>query len=192
MKIKITASLIGLTLLLTSCSAQQVIDVPQNVRESARIRVLTFPNNDFYLFPAQACYTLPVEKNGISAHTGGKGYGVLNPLSVLGGNKKIGMPETDDMTWIHHEFRVPANKPLTLLTWYRSIGEVNHQFHYSNCGSIAGSFIPQAGEDYDAGLIFEDGRCYLRARQISKDLGIGKITTSEIALTPANSCSANK
>lgn len=182
--LKMTAVLIGMALLSAACSTHQgKLDSPESAGPTARIRVFSLPN-DFYLFPAQSCYTAPVDKAGIIAHTGGKSYSVLNPLSVIGSNKKIGIPETDDMTWVHHEFRVPADKPLTLVTWYRRSGEVNNQFHYSNCGPITGKFTPQEGNDYDAGLIFEGGRCYLRVRNLGKD----KLSSVEIALEKASAC----
>lgn len=174
--------------LLTSCAAPKALDVSPASGLTARIRALPMMDKAYiYLYPGKTCYT-PKEKPEIIAHTGGKDYSVINPLFFFGANKKVGMPPTDDMPWRYHEFIVSADQPLTIMAYYRRQGEINGQFRSSNCGPIVGRYIPNSGKDYDAALVFERGRCYLRVRELIPDTLTGKVKPTEIPLTPASQC----
>lgn len=186
-------SFLGLTLEITvilwlsGCATNQVLDSHPEKGPTAQLRVFSLPNNTF-LYPGKSCYQ-PSSTEEILAHSGGKSYGALNALAVLGGNKKIGMPETDDMTWSHHEFHVPADYPLTIMVSLEYGGQMsNGRFYHSGCGPIAGYFSPQPNRNYDAALIIERERCYLRVRELGTNSLTKKIQPKEMVINPAPRC----
>ncbi|MFL9608663.1 hypothetical protein ACKF11_01125 [Methylobacillus sp. Pita2] len=176
-------------LFLSACTTNQVIDSSPDREPTAQLRVFSLPNNT-YLYPGKSCFQ-PGSSEEILAHSGGKNYGALNALSVLGGNKKIGMPETEDMTWSHHEFHVAAGKPLTIVISLERDGQLsNGRFYHSGCGPIAGYFYPQPNRNYDAAMIIERAQCYLRVRELVADSSKTKFQPKEITINPAPSCNS--
>lgn len=175
--------------MLTSCATKLAVDVSPDQGPVARLRVMPMVDNTyFYLYPNQGCYT-PKSKSAIPAHTGGHDYSVLNPLFFLGENKKIGMPPTSDMSWKYHEFMVAAHKPLIVMTYFLRQGEVNNQYHKTSCGPILAKLNLESNKDYDAALIIEPGRCYLRVRELVADTSNKtKVSATEIPAEPASKC----
>lgn len=174
-------------LFLSACTTHQVIDSSPDRGPTAQLRVLSLPNNS-YLYPGKSCFQ-PGSNEEILAHSGGKTYGALNALSVLGGNKKIGMPKTGDMTWSHHEFHVAAEQPLTIVVSMERDGQLsNGRFYHSGCGPIAGYFYPQPNRNYDAALIIERERCYLRVRELITNSLTNNTQPKEMVINPAPRC----
>ncbi|MCB5183818.1 hypothetical protein LG201_01210 [Methylobacillus gramineus] len=180
--------IMGVTVIVVSgCSTNQVLDSSPDTGPTAQLRVFSLPNNT-YLYPGKSCYKLGSAEE-ILAHSGGKSFGALNALAILGGNKKIGMPETGDMTWSHHEFYVAANQPLTVVVSLDQGGQRSDgRFYHSGCGPIAGYFSPQANHHYDAALIVKHERCYLRMRELVMDEATKKVKPTEITIKPAPQC----
>lgn len=169
---------------LAACVGPKVLDASSDSGPTSRIRVLVTGAN-VYLHPNKPCYTL-YAKSTIAAHSGGRNYGLFDSATILASNKKVGMPLTEDISWSYHEFIVQANQPLTIFSNYVSTGEVGGQWRSSSCGPIAGKFNPVPGKDYDAALIFERGRCYLRVRELVSDQG--KVNPVELAIEPTFEC----
>ncbi|NOT16345.1 MAG: hypothetical protein HOP21_12415 [Methylotenera sp.] len=185
MHIRVTHFFLVLSIsVLTACAGPKVLDVSSAEGPTARLRVLTTGSN-VYLHPNKSCYTL-YSKSAITGHTGGRNYGLFDSATILASNKKVGMPLTEDITWAFHEFNVRANQPMTIFTSYVSVGEVAGQWRSSSCGPIAGILNPEPDKDYDAALIFEEGRCYLRVRELVSEHG--KVNPVELNIQPTSEC----
>lgn len=172
--------------MLTGCAGPKILDASPENGPVARMRVLV-TGASVYLHPNKSCYTL-YDKTAIPAHSGGKDYGLFDGLAQLSKNRKVGMPVTDDITWAYNEFIVRANQPITIFSSYVSTGEVGGQWRYSSCGPFTGSFSPEPGKDYDAGLMLEGGRCYLRVRELVTDNLTGKVKPIGMTIGPASQC----
>ncbi len=172
--------------MLTGCAGPKVLDASPEHGPVARMRVLT-TGAFVYLHPNTSCYTL-YDKAAIPAYSGGKDYGLFDGLAQLSENRKVGMPVTDDITWAYNEFIVQANQPMTIYATYVASGEVGGQWRYSSCGPFTGSFSPEPGKDYDAGLMLEGGRCYLRVRELVTDDLTGKVKPIEMTIGSASQC----
>ncbi len=172
--------------MLTACAGPKVLDASPEHGPIARMRVLT-TGASVYLHPNKSCYTL-YDKAAIPAHSGGREYGLFDDLAQLGSNRKVGIPLTDDITWAYNEFIVQANQPMTIYAAYVSSGEVGGQWRYTSCGPFTGSFSPKPGKDYDAGLILEKGRCYLRIRELVSDNLTSTVKPTKMAIEPASQC----
>ena len=172
--------------MLAGCAGPKVLDASPEHGPVARMRVLT-TGAFVYLHPNTSCYTL-YDKAAIPAYSGGKDYGLFDGLAQLSENRKVGMPVTDDITWAYNEFIVQANQPMTIYSTYVANGEVGGQWRHTSCGPITGSFSPEPGKDYDAGLILEEGRCYLRVRELVSDDLTSTVKPTEMAIEPASQC----
>lgn len=172
--------------MLTACAGPKVLDASPEQGPIARMRVLT-TGAFVYLHPNKSCYTL-YDKAAIPAYSGGKEYGLLYGLAQLSENRKVGIPETDDITWAYNEFIVQANQPMTIYATYAANGEVGGQWKHTSCGPFTGSFSPEPDKDYDAVLMIEEGRCYLRVRELVSDDFTSKVKPTEIKIEPASQC----
>jgi hypothetical protein len=97
-------------------------------------------------------------------------------FSYLVPNKRIGMPQTDDMpTFSYHEYAIPAEQPVTVrMYWQAQVNGV-----WESCGPIYKIFWPEINQDYDVSIKFgRSGMCEgieIRKFTVATD---GKISTN--------------
>ena len=150
----------------------------------ARIRIRFPLPNLAFLYPGQSCYSEEgpsffsagkKDPGSIIAHSGGKNFGMVNSLSLFTSNRKVGIPQTADITWNHHEYIVPAGQPLTVESSITSMPDPAYTYPTVSC-SAAVTFIPQAAKDYDSVFIMHGTvlrpsttSCEIRIREIPPD-----------------------
>jgi hypothetical protein len=178
-------------LLAAGCSSPPPGDSRPESGPTARIRVFSLPNSTF-LHPGKTCFSED-DPSKVAAHSGGKSFGIFNVLSVLSANKKIGMPETSDMTWSHHEFIIPAENPMTISASLNTTTEAgNAQIPRvrttTRCGPIGVQFTPRLNRDYDTAFLVEQDRCFIRVRELLEAEKEGRVVAREIDTKPAYSC----
>lgn len=148
-----------------------------NTPHQARIRV--FHGTGAYIYFGDVCdgKSHPV----IHAAAGGFSYFVPN--------KRIGMPQTDDMpSFSYHEYAIPAEQPVTVKMYWQ-MQKANGI--WDSCGPIYTTFTPEINQDYDVFMKFVSGMCQgveLRKFTVATD---GKISTNPAPTNslPYESCS---
>ncbi len=135
--------------------------------KSAKLRVFDGPT--IYLNPGETCIGSFEKMHRLTA-------GGLASLTI---DRKLGMPETDDLPVSYHEYVIPAGEPSTLY-----LPENNNR-----CDIPPRYFTPQPGKYYDASLKtdFWSGACRLRVREILQNRN-GKVTTRHVGTLPAHRC----
>ena len=191
---KLSKKLFGLLLLtgivvgITGCAGTGlVLEENYDPQIHARIRVLFPIPNSAWIYPGKSCYAAErpaffsaakSDPDSIIAHAGGKNFGMVNALSVLTNNRKVGMPATSDITWNHHEYIVPAMQPLTLESVITTTRDPAYRYSSHTCRTAV-TFIPEAGKDYDSVFVMHsDGFigsrstkvfCTIQVREIPPD-----------------------
>lgn len=157
--------------LLQGCSTQS-LQTDYNPATDARIRVFSLPNNT-WLYSGKNCFATD-DPDRIIAHSGGRDFGLVNSLSVLASNRRIGMPQTKDMPFTYHEFIVPAGKPLIIASSINTqtearIKKESPTITSTRCGPIGVTFVPQPGQDYDTAFELKGYGCEIRVRRLIPD-----------------------
>lgn len=117
---------------------------------SARVRV--YQEADITLYPGEYCYG----SASITAIHAPKGA-----LSIFSFNKRIGMPETDDIPGAYSEYMIPAGKAMSvMLKWEGEKDGVK-----LSCGPIGSTFYPQVGKNYDITLGYSTS-CFVQIREL--------------------------
>lgn len=128
--------------------------------DSARIRLFGQNGMGVKYYPNSACY------GGDSVTVSG-GFGdAFSSFLGTASNTGIGMPETPNSgkpsarngifsKAFFREYKIAANQPLTIKLDFQS----NPGVRYSYCKTIAGTFMPEAGRDYEISLDIKDGMC---------------------------------
>jgi len=174
-RIRLLLTMLVLSNLLLGCASSPE-PLPQSAYQ-ARIRV--FHGVGSYIYFGDVCdgKSHPV----IHAAAGGFSYFVPN--------KRIGMPQTDDMpSFSYHEYAIPAEQPVTVKMYWQT-QKANGV--WDSCGPIYTTFTPEANQDYDVFMKFVGGMCQsveLRKFTVATD---GKISTNPAPTNslPYESCS---
>ena len=117
---------------------------------SASVRV--FQEADITLYPGEYCYG---STNPAAIHAASSGF------SIFGTTKRVGMPETADMTGTYNEYRIQAGIPVTvMLQW-----EIEQDGVKASCGPIGSTFYPQTGRNYDISKSVT-GACFIQVREL--------------------------
>ena len=174
--------LAGVAAVLSGCAATDLVRAEDYDPEiHARIRILFPLPNIAFLYPGKNCYSEDgpsffsagkKDPDSIIAHSGGKNFGMVNSLSLFTSNRKVGIPSTEDITWNHHEYIVPAGQPLTVESSITSMSDPGYTVPSVSCRAAV-TFIPQAATDYDSVFIMYGS--VLRASSISCEIQIREI-----------------
>lgn len=164
---------------LSGCAATGLGKAEMNPAKEARIRVFNQNGIGVRLNPNRACYAsetlFGLGDPAIQASSGG--------WSAMGSNRVVGMPRAADTPEKFHEYVVNANEPMTIETIYRLGGTATGSLR---CGSLAGTFTPAPGADYEGYLYFEGQYCKLAIRQL---VAAGDaVTTKPVRYTAAPKC----
>lgn len=178
-------------LLLFGC-ATQPLQTTYDAATDARIRVFSLPHSTF-LYPGATCYSRD-DPNLIRAHTGGKNFGMFNAFATLASNRKIGMPESGKMPFTYHEYVIPAGKPLTIESSLRTTTSARVNSGVSTrsqtgCGPLGVTFMPEAGKDYETGLVFNwnEGICWIAVVELVP-ASEGKMDRKAVDIDKAHHC----
>lgn len=126
----------------------------------ARIRLFGQNGMGVKYYPNSACYG----GNSVTV-SGGVGDAFSSFLGSVS-NTSIGMPETPysgkpsarngifSKTFFR-EYKISANQPLTIKLDFQS----NPGLRYNYCKTIVGTFVPEAGKDYEISLDIKGGMC---------------------------------
>lgn len=128
--------------------------------DSARIRLFGQNGMGVKYYPNSACY------GGDSVIVSGGLGDAFSSFLGTASNTSIGMPETPNSgkpsarnglfsKAFFREYKIVANQPLTIKLDFQS----NPGVRYGYCKTIAGTFLPEAGKDYEISLDIKDGMC---------------------------------
>ncbi|MQR02577.1 hypothetical protein [Glaciimonas soli] len=136
----------------------------------ARIRLFGQNGMGVKYYPNSACY------GGDSVTVSG-GFGdAFSSFLGVASNTSIGMPETPNSgkpstrngyfsKAFFREYKITANQPLTIKLDFQSNPSPSVSFlkgqstGYLSCRTHAGTFIPEAGKDYEISLDIKNGMC---------------------------------
>lgn len=150
--------------------------VKYDLEKEARIRV--FHDVGVYMYPNKTCYS---EDKSEAIHASAGGFSMLVP------NQKIGMPPSENMGRSYHEFLIRAGEPLTLEMHYAVQMTTPGQKITNSCGPIGATFVPQAGKDYEAAMIFNGGYCKVGVSELQA-VPSKPSKPIPITLVPAGAC----
>jgi hypothetical protein len=128
--------------------------------DTARIRLFGQNGMGVKYYPNSACY------GGESVTVSGGIGDAFSSFLGTASNTSIGMPETPNSgkpsarnglfsKAFFREYKIAADQPLTLKLDFQS----NPGVRYGYCKTIAGTFVPEAGKDYEISLDIKDGMC---------------------------------
>jgi len=155
-------------IILSGCTTSLKLQTDYDPETEARIRVYGF--GPTFLFPGRSCYSAN-DENIISIKE--------DPLFVTR-QRDIGMLRTGRIAISYHEYVIPANQPLTIvsmqgrgrrsLNWPPS-NQASSTSNRTFCGPVAITFIPQPGEDYEAFFGTSWGRnryCFIQLQHLTQ------------------------
>ena len=179
-------------IILSGCALSpdlQTVQTDYDPKTEARIRVFSIDRT--FLFPGRSCYSAN-DENMISVYR--------THFATI---RDIGMPRRVGMISRYHEYVIPTNQPLTIVSllnrsrrWLNAppSNQVASTSSRTYCGPVAITFIPQPGEDYEAvfgtSWGFDSVRryCFIRLQrlvQISEDyLQLKNVDFKEAELCP--------
>ncbi|MFJ2990940.1 hypothetical protein ACIPF8_24055 [Collimonas sp. NPDC087041] len=156
---------------LLSHAGESTVDKSNDVKSDfARIRLFGQNGMGVKYYPNSACY------GGDSVTVSG-GFGdAFSSFLGAASNTSIGMPETPNSgkpgtrngffsKAYFREYKIAANQPLTIKLDFQSNPSPSVSFQkgqstgYLYCKTLAGTFVPEAGKDYEISLDIKDGMC---------------------------------
>lgn len=172
-----------------SSAAQDVSTTSAQTGDTARIRF--FGQNGIFVefYQNSTCIGGSGMKERVS---GGMGDAFSSFIGRIK-NTSIGMQHTPTIDNLNkrdgfvskayfREYEIPANQPIALRMNYNAGPGLG-----VSCGDIGGTFIPESGKDYEAGLNFRPGGCYVALQEIQQDNG-GTVTLRDTPLAPVLKC----
>ncbi|WP_322026760.1 hypothetical protein [Burkholderia sp. BCC1977] len=149
-----TLSVISLCVLFAGCASHNAQSVAYDPVNDARIRVYFGVTTKFF-------FNSTCETKARPLRFGYSGTWVSKPRLLNLANTTIGMPVPEDAYRYYDEYVIKANQPLTISV-HRLTG-----IHANIPEHDAGTFIPQAGRDYEVFASKATGFFRLNVRKLS-------------------------
>jgi hypothetical protein len=188
MSMKSVATVAGTAAMLSACSLLQPAhhvkqaNPPYDPATQARVRILTGNGTgvgNFWKNSSCYSYSLPDPANRVRVNEGLWGELKYSSTSVVIGmppSPRKGMrPDGLDFKDFIKEYVVDANEPLTVGLAYGN--------GYVSCSPPEATFVPQAGQDYDAFLDWKDRFCWVAVHRID-----GRGSDDPVSVKRATKC----
>ncbi|WP_081055045.1 hypothetical protein [Burkholderia diffusa] len=148
-----TLSVISLCVLFAGCASHNTQSVAYDPVNDARIRV-------YFGVTTKLFFNSTCETTARPLRFGYSGTWVSKPRLLNLANTTIGMPVPEDAYRYYDEYVIKAGQPLTI-SIHRLTG-----IHANIPEHDSGTFVPQAGKDYEAFPVLRSGYFRLNVRRL--------------------------
>ncbi|KUY83336.1 hypothetical protein [Burkholderia sp. RF4-BP95] len=152
-------SVLGLCVLFAGCASHSAQSVAYDPANDARIRVYFGTDTHFY-------FNTSCEPKKHAFDFASRGTAVAKPRLLNLANTTIGMPVPEDAYRYYDEYVVKANEPLTITLDTGGTSQTGGVVFSTPREHAAGTFVPQAGKDYEAFAIHPSGYLRLEIRRL--------------------------
>ncbi|MPV67672.1 hypothetical protein [Burkholderia sp. BE17] len=174
-----TLSALGLCVLFAGCASHKVQSVAYDPASDARIRVYFGTDTHFY-------FNTECEPKKHAFSFANRGMWVARPRMLNLANTTIGMPVPEDAYRYYDEYVIKANEPLTITLDTGGTSQTGGVVFSTPREHAAGTFVPQAGKDYEAFAVRRSGYFRLNVRRLIVDGE--RVRTEPVAVPAAREC----
>ena len=152
-------SVLGLCVFFAGCASHNAQGVAYDPANDARIRVYFGTDTHFY-------FNTSCEPKKHALSFANRGMWVAKPRMLNLANTTIGMPVPEDAYRYYDEYVIKANEPLTITLDTGGTSQTGGVVFSTPREHAAGSFVPQAGKDYEAFAVHSSGYLRLNVRRL--------------------------
>ncbi|WP_334042075.1 hypothetical protein [Burkholderia ambifaria] len=154
-------------------------NVTYDPANDARIRVYFGTDTHFY-------FNTSCEPKKHAFSSANRGMWVARPRMLNLANTTIGMPVPDDAYRYYDEYVIKADEPLTITLDTGGTSQTGGVVFSTPREHAAGTFVPQAGKDYEAFAVRRSGYFRLNVRRLIVDGE--RVRTEPVAAPEAREC----